>query len=75
MTGINSDIIGQTTMDIVLKEFLKLSNKEVIFSENEVKQVSDLETVLMYRNLNPKGVVFIVYYSSSLSIRYPLIGS
>ena len=23
MTGINSDIVGQTTMDIVLKEFLK----------------------------------------------------
>jgi len=47
MTGINSDIIGQTTMDIVLKEFLKLSNKEEIFSENEVKQVNDLETVLI----------------------------
>ena len=47
MTGINSDIIGQTTMDIVLKEFLKLSNKEEIFSEDEVKQVNDLETVLI----------------------------
>lgn len=47
MTGINSDIVGQTTMDIVLKEFLKLSNKEEIFSENEVKQVNDLETVLI----------------------------
>lgn len=47
MTGINSDIIGQTTMDIVLKEFLKLSSKEEIFSENEVKQVNDLETVLI----------------------------
>jgi TATA-box binding protein (TBP) (component of TFIID and TFIIIB) len=47
MTGINSDIVGQTTMDIVLKEFLKLSNKEEIFSEDEVKQVNDLETVLI----------------------------
>ncbi len=47
MTGINSDIIGQTTMEIVLKEFIQLSNKEEIFSENEVKQVNDLETVLI----------------------------
>lgn len=47
MTGINSDIVGNTTMDILLKEFIKLSNKNDIFSEKELSQVGDLETVLI----------------------------
>ena len=47
MTGINSDIVGNTTMDILLKEFIKLSNKNDIFSEKELSQIGDLETVLI----------------------------
>ena len=47
MTGINSELVGCTTMDIVLKEFIKLSNKEDIFSETDVQQIGDLETVLI----------------------------
>ena len=47
MTGINSDIVGNTTMDIVLKELLNLSNKDKIFSETNIQQIGDLETVLI----------------------------
>ena len=47
MTGINSDIVGNTTMDIVLKEFLNLSNKSEIFSETNIQKIDDLETVLI----------------------------
>ena len=47
MTGINSDNVGITTMDIVLKELLNLSNKKDIFSETDIKQLGDLETVLI----------------------------
>ena len=47
MTGINSDIVGSTTMEIVLKEFLNLTNKKDIFSETDIKQIGNLETVLI----------------------------
>ena len=47
MTGINSDLVGSTTMDIVLNEFKSLSNPEDIFSETDIKQIGDLETVLI----------------------------
>lgn len=47
MTGINSGIVGSTTMEIVLKEFLNLSDKEEIFSETDIQQIGDLETVLI----------------------------
>ena len=47
MTGINSDLVGTTTMDTLLKEFIKLSNKNDIFSEKELSQIGDLETVLI----------------------------
>ena len=47
MTGINSDLVGTTTMDILLKEFIKLLNKNDIFSEKELLQIGDLETVLI----------------------------
>ena len=47
MTGINSELVGCTTMDIVLKEFIKLSNKEDIFSEENISQIGELETVLI----------------------------
>lgn len=47
MTGINSDLVGTTTMDILLNEFIKLSNKNDIFSEKELLQIGDLETVLI----------------------------
>lgn len=47
MTGINSDIVGNTTIDILLKEFIKLSNKNDIFGEKEISQIGDLETVLI----------------------------
>ena len=47
MTGINSGIVGSTTMEIVLKEFLNLSNKTDIFSEPGIRQIGDLETVLI----------------------------
>jgi TATA-box binding protein (TBP) (component of TFIID and TFIIIB) len=47
MTGINSDLVGSTTMEIVLKEFNKLSNKSDIFSDINILQIGDLETVLI----------------------------
>tara|TARA_B100001094_G_scaffold143988_2_gene139501 strand:+ start:3551 stop:4327 length:777 start_codon:yes stop_codon:yes gene_type:complete len=47
MTGINSGVVGSTTMEIVLKEFLNLSNIDEIFSEIDIKQIGDLETVLI----------------------------
>ena len=47
MTGINSDIVGSTTMEIVLKELLILPNKSEIFSETNIQQIGDLETVLI----------------------------
>jgi len=47
MTGINSDKVGNTTMEILLKELLKLSNKRDIFNETDIKQIGDLETVLI----------------------------
>ena len=47
MTGINSDLVGSTTMEIVLKEFIQLSNKCDIFSDINILQIGDLETVLI----------------------------
>jgi len=47
MTGINSDLVGITTMEIVLKEFIQLSNKCDIFSDINILQIGDLETVLI----------------------------
>lgn len=47
MTGINSDLVGSTTMEIVLKEFILLSNKSDIFSDINILQIGDLETVLI----------------------------
>ena len=47
MTGINSDLVGSTTMEIVLKEFNKLSNKSDIFSDINILKIGDLETVLI----------------------------
>lgn len=47
MTGINSDKVGNTTMEILLKELLNLSNKRDIFNETDIKQIGDLETVLI----------------------------
>ena len=47
MTGINSDLVGSTTIDILLKEFNKLSDNNDIFNEKEILQIGDLETVLI----------------------------
>ena len=53
MTGINSDLVGSTTIDILLKEFNKLSNND-IFNENEILQIGDLETVLINSDFDIK---------------------
>jgi TATA-box binding protein (TBP) (component of TFIID and TFIIIB) len=54
MTGINSELVGLSTMEILLKEFNLLENKKEIFdleeseeSEESIKQSGDLETVLI----------------------------
>jgi TATA-box binding protein (TBP) (component of TFIID and TFIIIB) len=48
MTGINSDLIGTTTMEIILKEFNRLENKkEIVDHEELITQSEDLETVLI----------------------------
>ena len=55
MTGINSDIIGETTLEIILYELNQIKNKSIIFDINdgggddddkEIKSTSKLETVL-----------------------------
>lgn len=53
MTGINSDLVGSTTIDILLKEFNKLSNND-IFNEKEILQIGDLETVLINSDFDIK---------------------
>ena len=59
MTGINSELVGLSTMEILLKEFNLLENKKEIFDLEEdkeddkddkdefIKQSGDLETVLI----------------------------
>ena len=54
MTGINSDLVGITTIDILLKEFNKLSNKNDIFNEKEILQIGNLETVLINSDFDIK---------------------
>jgi TATA-box binding protein (TBP) (component of TFIID and TFIIIB) len=50
MTGINSELVGLSTIEILLKEFNLLDNKKEIFDLEEdvfIKQSGDLETVLI----------------------------
>jgi TATA-box binding protein (TBP) (component of TFIID and TFIIIB) len=51
MTGINSNLIGETTLEIVIQELNQLNNKSIIFDmkddTEEIKSINDLETVLI----------------------------
>ena len=54
MTGIKSDLIGITTMKILISELNKLSDKNDIFNEKQILQIGDLETVLINSDFDIK---------------------
>jgi|TARA_B110000285_G_scaffold79049_1_gene91115 TATA-box binding protein (TBP) (component of TFIID and TFIIIB) len=47
MTGINSDQIGKTTIQILVEEFNQLSSKSEIFEKPIIQDIGSLETVLI----------------------------